>query len=38
MKKQYQKPQMASFELEPMGILMVSLPIVDDPLGGFGGG
>ena len=37
MKKQYQKPQMASFELEPMGILMVSMPIVDDPLDGFGG-
>lgn len=38
MKKQYQKPQMDSFELESMGTLMVSLPIVDDELGGFGGG
>lgn len=38
MKKQYQKPQMASFALEPRNTLMISVPIIEDPLGGFGGG
>lgn len=35
-KKQYQQPMTVSTQLEPNGILCVSVPIIDDP--GSGGG